>query len=183
MKRLLLGELDQMHTRYNVNETVEEYLQSINGKTAELFWLACIEGAHFGGLSEADQQRAGEIGRNIGIAFQVFDDILDYTSDTGTLKKPVLEDLAQGVYTLPLLFAKEQAPEAFAPYLNKKETLSVEEAQEVASLVNAYDGVSKAADFALGYTQEALAAIDQLPDTPSRKKIRSLTELLLQRNH
>ncbi len=181
MKQLLLGELDQMHTRYNVNETIDEYLQSINGKTAELFWLACLEGAHFGGLSETDQQRAGEIGRNIGIAFQVFDDILDYTSDTSTLKKPVLEDLAQGVYTLPLLFAKEQAPAAFAPYLNKKETLSVDEAQAVADLVNTYDGVAKATDFAVAYTQAALDAIDQLPDKPSRKKIRSLAELLLQR--
>ena len=51
MKRLLLGELDQMHTRYNIDESIADYLQSINGKTAELFWLACIEGAHFGGLS------------------------------------------------------------------------------------------------------------------------------------
>ena len=46
MKRLLLGELDQMHTRYNIDESIADYLQSINGKTAELFWLACIEGAH-----------------------------------------------------------------------------------------------------------------------------------------
>lgn len=120
MKRLLLGELDQMHTRYNIDESIADYLQSINGKTAELFWLACIEGAHFGGLDLENQERAGEIGRNIGIAFQVFDDILDYTADSGTLKKPVLEDLAQGVYTLPLLFAKEQNPAAFESYLSKK---------------------------------------------------------------
>ena len=75
-----------MHTRYNIHESIDDYLQSINGKTAELFWLACLEGAHFGGLDTENQERAGEIGRNIGIAFQVFDDILDYTSDSGTLK-------------------------------------------------------------------------------------------------
>ncbi len=91
MKRLLLGELDQMHTRYNIDESIADYLQSINGKTAELFWLACIEGAHFGGLDLENQERAGEIGRNIGIAFQVFDDILDYTADSGTLKNPFLK--------------------------------------------------------------------------------------------
>lgn len=183
MKRLLLGELDQMHTRYNIHESIDDYLQSINGKTAELFWLACLEGAHFGGLDTENQERAGEIGRNIGIAFQVFDDILDYTSDSGTLKKPILEDLAQGVYTLPLLFAKEQAPAAFAPYLNKKAALSLAEAQEVADLVVRYGGVEKARAFAVTYTQKALDDIDLLPEAPSKAKIRSLTELLLQRNY
>lgn len=52
MKRLLLGELDQMHARFNKQETVDDYLRSINGKTAELFWLACVQGAHFGKADE-----------------------------------------------------------------------------------------------------------------------------------
>ena len=183
MKRLLLGELDQMHTRYNIDESIADYLQSINGKTAELFWLACIEGTHFGGLDLENQERAGEIGRNIGIAFQVFDDILDYTADSGTLKKPVLEDLAQGVYTLPLLFAKEQNPAAFESYLSKKSELTTEEATEVAELVRRYHGVEKATDFAVSYTEKALADIELLPNTPSKEKIRELTQLLLQRNY
>lgn len=132
MKRLLLGELDQMHTRFNKQETVEDYLRSINGKTAELFWLACIQGAHFGKTDEKTEALAGRIGRNVGIAFQVYDDILDYTANRHDLQKPILEDLAQGVYTLPLIFAKEEKPEAFASYLAKKNELSLEEAQKVA---------------------------------------------------
>ncbi len=99
------------------------------------------------------------------------------------MKKPILEDLAQGVYTLPLLFAKEQAPAAFAPYLNKKAALSLAEAQEVADLVVRYGGVEKARAFAVTYTQKALDDIDLLPEAPSKAKIRSLTELLLQRNY
>lgn len=183
MKRLLLGELDQMHTRYKKNETIEDYLQSVNGKTAELFWLACIEGAHFGGADSKTEKLAGEIGRNIGIAFQVYDDILDYTADADEFNKPVLEDLAQGVYTLPLLLAKEEAPEAFQPYLEKGQRISVEEARQVAALVIQYNGVTKAKQFAEDYTQRALTAIEQLPDRKGKKNIQRLATELLSRTY
>ncbi len=102
-----------MHTRYNIHESIDDYLQSINGKTAECFGSLVSKALILAALTQKNQERAGEIGRNIGIAFRVFDDILDYTSDSGTLK-PILEDLAQGALYLPLLFAKEQAPAASA---------------------------------------------------------------------
>ncbi|MGM0125212.1 heptaprenyl diphosphate synthase [Enterococcus sp. AZ194] len=183
MKRLLLGELDQMHVRFDQNQTLNDYLRSVNGKTAELFWLACIEGAHFGKADADTQQLAGRIGRNIGVAFQVYDDILDYISDTEKLKKPVLEDLAQGVYTLPLLLAKEEHPEVFAPYLDKRESITVEEAHEVSTLVLEYDGVDKAKEFALEFTEKALAEIEQLPDSPGKTMIKQLTSDLLGRDY
>jgi len=143
MKRLLLGELDQMHSRFNKRETIEDYLCSINGKTAELFWLACIQGAHFGKTSEEIESLAGEIGRDIGLAFQIYDDILDYTAEQHILQKPILEDLAQGVYTLPLILANQEHPEIFAPYLAKERSLSLEDAQKVAELVVSYGGRRK----------------------------------------
>ena len=183
MKRLLLGELDQMHTRYKKNETIEDYLQSINGKTAELFWLACVEGAHFGGTDHATEKLAGQIGHDIGIAFQVNDDILDYTADSNQLNKPILEDLSQCVYTLPLLFAKQEAPEAFRPYLEKKETISYEDAKQVAELVIIYQGVEKAKQFALEYTKRALSTIEQLPDSQGKQTIYQLTKEMLHRTY
>ncbi|KAF1295606.1 farnesyl pyrophosphate synthetase [Enterococcus sp. JM4C] len=183
MRRLLLGELDQMQVRFDQNQTLNDYLRSINGKTAELFWLSCIEGAHFGKCSPETQQLAGRIGRNIGVAFQVYDDILDYVADSEQLKKPVLEDLAQGVYTLPLLLAKEDHPEVFAPYLDKKAAITVEEAQKVSALVLEYDGVDKAKEFALEFTEKALDEIDLLPDSPGKTMIKQLTSELLGREY
>ncbi|GEQ38165.1 MAG: polyprenyl synthetase family protein [Tetragenococcus halophilus] len=181
MKRLLLGELDQMHARFNKQETVDDYLRSINGKTAELFWLACVQGAHFGKTDEKTETLAGQIGRNIGIAFQVYDDILDYTADQYELQKPILEDLAQGVYTLPLIFAKKEHPEAFMKYLSKENELSLEEAQKVAELVVTYGGVQKAKEFAQDYTKKALEDIEKLAAGPAKKQITQLTKQLLQR--
>lgn len=183
MKGLLLGELDQMHNRYNSNQTIDDYLLSVNGKTAELFWLACLEGAHFGHTSPEIEALAGDIGRNIGIAFQAYDDILDYTSDESTLQKPVLEDLTQGVYTIPLLLAKAQNSAAFEPFLRKKGNLTEEEAKKVASLVVAYQGVEQAKEFARTYTEKALADIRRLPAGHARDQLERLTRQLLARNY
>lgn len=183
MKGLLLGELDQMHNRYKLNETIDDYLLSVNGKTAELFWLACLEGAHFGQTTLEIEQIAGEIGRNIGIAFQIYDDILDYTADEATLQKPVLEDLAQGVYTVPLLLAKEAHPEAFERLLAKRSAITLDETKQVAALVHHYQGVEKAKAFARSYTEKALAGIAQLPEGSARNQIEQLTRQLLARNY
>lgn len=181
MKRLLLGELDQMHSRFNKKETIDDYLYSINGKTAELFWLACIQGAHFGKASDEIESLAGEIGRNIGLAFQIYDDILDYTAEQRVLQKPILEDLAQGVYTLPLILANQENPEIFAPYLAKERSLSLEDAQKVAELVISYGGVEKAKEFAHRYTEQALQKIAKLPECQAKNGINQLTKQLLQR--
>lgn len=182
MKRLLLGELDQMHTRYKDDMTIWDYLRSVNGKTAELFSLSCLEGAHFGHASTEVQRLAGRIGRHIGIAFQVYDDILDYTADAETLKKPVLEDLAQGVYTLPLIFAIQKSPESFAPYLAKRASLTPEEAIETAQLVHQLDGVNDAKTFAKKVTEKAMTDIEKLPECLAKEHLQQLTQLLLQRS-
>lgn len=108
MKKILLGELDQMHLYHNQNQTIRDYLRAISGKTAELFKLSAREGAHFGGANQEIVRLSGKIGYYIGMAFQILDDILDYTADEKELNKPVLEDLDKGVYSLPLLLAMKK---------------------------------------------------------------------------
>lgn len=110
-----------MHLRYNQQQGIHHYLRAISGKTAELFKLASKEGAYFGGAEKEVVRLAGHIGFNIGMTFQILDDILDYTADKKTFNKPVLEDLAQGVYSLPLLLAIEENPDIFKPILDKKQ--------------------------------------------------------------
>ncbi|MHC5215357.1 polyprenyl synthetase family protein [Enterococcus sp. LJL128] len=183
MKRLLLGELDQMYTRYNKHITVADYLRSVTGKTAELFSLSCIEGAHFGHAPKEVEKLASRIGRHIGIAFQIYDDILDYSATEVVLKKPTIEDISQGVYTLPLIFALEEHSSLLAPYLDKQELITVEEANEVAALVHQLNGVSKAKEFAGRMTEKALSDIEKLPPCDSTKQLKMLTELLLGRSY
>lgn len=183
MKNLLLGELNQMASRFQADSTIDNYLENINGKTAELFALACLEGAYFGHCSEETVLQAEEIGRNIGMAFQIFDDILDYTADKEELKKPILEDLAQGVYTLPLLLAKKNNPEAFAPYLAKGANITIEEAKIVAEMVITYKGVKEAKVYAKTFTNQALELINCLPKGETKKRLKKLTTFLLLRTY
>ena len=157
--------------------------RSIKGKTAELFWLACKEGAYFGGCDVQTVRLAGRIGRNIGFAFQIYDDILDYTADQDKLKKPVLEDLGQGIYTLPLLLAKQQNPEALMPYLCKQSAITPDEITEVAKLVVQLGGVEQAKQMAQAFTQKALIDIKKLPNSPAKDCIQQLTLQLLQRQY
>ena len=157
--------------------------RSIKGKTAELFWLACKEGAYFGGCDVQTVRLAGRIGRNIGFAFQIYDDILDYTADQDKLKKPVLEDLGQGIYTLPLLLAKQQNPEALIPYLCKQSAITPDEITEVAKLVVQLGGVEQAKQMAQAFTQKALIDIKKLPNSPAKDCIQQLTLQLLQHQY
>lgn len=157
--------------------------RSIKGKTAELFWLACKEGAYFGGCDVQTVRLASRIGRNIGFAFQIYDDILDYTADQDKLKKPVLEDLGQGIYTLPLLLAKQQNPEALMPYLCKQSAITPDEITEVAKLVVQLGGVEQAKQMAQAFTQKALIDIKKLPNSPAKDCIQQLTLQLLQRQY
>ena len=169
----------------SVSDTLVETAlgRSIKGKTAELFWLACKEGAYFGGCDVQTVRLAGRIGRNIGFAFQIYDDILDYTADQDKLKKPVLEDLGQGIYTLPLLLAKQQNPEALIPYLCKQSAITPDEITEVAKLVVQLGGVEQAKQMAQAFTQKALIDIEKLPNSPAKDCIQQLTLQLLQHQY
>ena len=181
MKKILFGELDQLNNRYKSEQALSEYIDIIGNKTAELFYLACFQGAYFGNSSHEVQEIAGKIGRNIGIAFQIYDDILDYTADEKTLKKPVLEDLTEGIYTLPLLLAKQNHNDEFKPLLAKQNQLTHDDAKRIQELVVKYDGIKQAKEMAQNYTNQALGEIDSLPKSNGQKLIKQLANKLLSR--
>ena len=120
MERILMGEIDQMHLRYNQKITVRNYLTQISGKTAQLFALACYSGALEGGQSERFARNCYYIGSHIGMAFQIMDDILDYSQTAESFGKPVLEDVRQGIYSAPLIYAMRKDHSAFQVLLEKK---------------------------------------------------------------
>lgn len=181
MHKILMGELDQMHLRYNQQQGIHHYLRAISGKTAELFKLASKEGAYFGGAEKEVVRLAGHIGFNIGMTFQILDDILDYTADKKTFNKPVLEDLAQGVYSLPLLLAIEENPDIFKPILDKKTDMATEDMEKIAYLVVSHRGVDKARHLARKFTEKAISDINKLPQSSAKKQLLQLTNYLLKR--
>ncbi|WP_270268262.1 polyprenyl synthetase family protein [Enterococcus avium] len=183
MEKILDGELGQMDDRYKLDQTVEEYLENISGKTAELFALSCSVGAFESGNSERFAKKAGMIGHNIGIAFQIMDDLLDYQADAATLGKPVLEDVRQGVYSLPLIYALNQDNSQLRPYLEKQKQMTVEDTLQVQRLVQELGGVDYAQQLATEYTEQALKYIRKLPDNyfNTKEKLERLTSQILSR--
>lgn len=183
MEKVLTGELSQMNRRYDYSGGVEAYLENISGKTAELFALSSFIGAYEAGCSQKFSNNCRQIGLNIGLAFQMIDDILDYDGTRDTLGKPVLEDVRQGVYSLPLLLALEENKAELLPLLSKKGDISDSQVQEVYQLVQRSNGVKKARQMADDYTQKALKAIEKLPTTPQNTKeiLGQLTTQILKR--
>lgn len=181
MRRVLLGELEQMMNIYNTDITVEQYMKNIEGKTAQLFELSCAQGAYWGKTSNTVAEKSGQIGHHIGIAFQMLDDILDYSQSSEIFAKPVLEDVKQGVYSLPLILALEQNEAPFIPLLAKKDQMSDADVTEVIRLIQKYQGLEQAYAMAQSYTEKALTLILELPDSPARTRLYQLTKSLLDR--
>lgn len=181
MEKILKGELDQMATRYQTQITINDYLKQVSGKTGQLFALSCFIGAYESGGTTNFAKTAEKIGMNIGIAFQLLDDILDYTSDGETLGKPVYEDMRSGVYSAPLILAMQRDRQAFLPLLVKKEHISDTEMIQLRDLVIKYEGVKQAYTMAQQRTDLATAGLQKLPAGAARDDLIRLTESLLKR--
>ncbi|MFC4653024.1 polyprenyl synthetase family protein [Lactococcus nasutitermitis] len=183
MKKILQGELTQMQSAFQTDISVRKYLKAISGKTAELLSLSCLEGVYFAGGDKKMQYSARKTGLAIGCAFQIYDDILNFTVDLSAADKPILTDFRQGIYTLPLLFAKEADKEIILPYLEKSDKLTREECLKLAHLVDELGGMSAALKMANSLTDIALEEITKLPDTQNKQILAEVTKLLLQRNY
>ena len=181
MEKILKGELDQMATRYQTQITINDYLKQVSGKTGQLFALSCFIGAYESGGTTNFAKTAEKIGMNIGIAFQLLDYILDYTSDGETLGKPVYEDVRSGVYSAPLILAMQRDRQAFLPLLVKKEHISDTEMIQLRDLVIKYEGVKQAYTMAQQRTDLATAGLQKLPAGAARDDLIRLTESLLKR--
>lgn len=104
------GELRQAFNRGNWRQTKEEYFQKIGRKTASLFAASTESGAVLSSAPEMAIEALREFGYNLGMAFQIVDDVLDFVGQEGELGKPIGSDLRQGTLTLPAIYALEQYP-------------------------------------------------------------------------
>lgn len=183
MHKILTGELGQMALNYREDASLDAYLSEVAGKTAELFALSCYQGAMLSQAPASVTEKAREIGIAIGTAYQMLDDILDYAGDPRKTKKPILEDLRQGVYSLPLLLALPKARRDFHAYLKKQHDMTPADIDAVRDLVRQHDGVPAARQLATQWTDKALTLIGTLPASDTREDLLRLTKLLLVRDH
>ncbi|WP_054721802.1 polyprenyl synthetase family protein [Lacticaseibacillus nasuensis] len=178
MRRIFLGELDQNSAPRGAALTIHQYLRQIAGKTAALFALATYQGMRLADGTEAELVASYRYGRLLGMAFQLQDDLLDFTGDH-RLAKPRLEDLENGIYTLPVLYALQAKPALATTFAAAQHDPAAKAtaAREIRAL-----GVPQALQLATRYTQKAEAALQAFPASPERADLVHLTHALLNRH-
>lgn len=185
MQNILVGETEQYNNAYNINISEKEYLNQIKGKTGVLFGLACFIGAYESGIKVTKALKAKQFGEYLGQAFQLRDDILDYTTTSSTFKKPVLLDVKDGIYSGPLIFTLQNNNNNHLHKLVKMgKDLTQDQLHEIENLVNHLGGVKRAQKLADQYTEKALASLKKhWPDNENRALIEQLTGRLLKRQY
>ena len=180
--RICGSEISQSADKYVLHTSVRRYLRRIAGKTAALFALAFHVGAVESGCQAPLASLLRRLGYNLGMGFQIIDDILDFTRDRSETGKPTGNDLLQGIFTLPVVLALKSDDGALAEALSRGRT-SRRAAARAARIVVAGGGIAGARAAATAYTDRALRAIDQLPALPARRTLREVTGLLLSRTY
>jgi len=173
------GEIQQGLSCFDTNVSLEKYLQKSYFKTASLIANSAKAAAI---LSDKEEEVANQIysyGRNIGLAFQIVDDILDFTSPTEVLGKPAGSDLASGNLTAPVLFAMEEKPSLTV--LIEREFSEEGDLDQALALVYDSNGIERARELAYQHSQLALKDLLCLPPCPSTDSLRELTDYVLSR--
>lgn len=180
MSRICMGEIEQFSSKYNKKVSVRRYLKRISSKTAELFSLSFYSGAVGSGCDDKLCKRLSNIGHNIGMAFQIIDDILDYTGNETALGKSVGNDIKQGIYTLPLIYVLEKKNQRLSEILDK-DSLDESDLREINGIVRDSSGIEKARELAEKYTNRAFKLINTLPEGENKNMLLRTTEKLLVR--
>jgi octaprenyl-diphosphate synthase len=174
------GEINQFRGAFDIDQSRENYFRRIYGKTASLFSLSTQSGAI---LSQAPEESVGvmkEYGDNLGIAFQIVDDILDFTSTEEAMGKPVGSDLIQGTLTLPAILLAERYP-GDNPVQKTFETKDTKYVARAIEMVRNSDIIDECYKKASEYCARACRNLKSLPETDSRQALYDLAEFVLVR--
>jgi octaprenyl-diphosphate synthase len=180
------GELLQLEFIGKIAISEADYMELVDRKTASLFQACARLGAMTGGADEATETRMGEFSWNLGIAFQLVDDVLDFTSNEKVLGKPVGSDLREGKVTLPLIYALQDATaqerELVASVLKDGNYERVPFAQ-ILRMIERHRGFDRVRERAQAFTDKARAIIIEFPDSPYQRAMMALTDLVTERDH
>uniref|UniRef100_A0AAQ5ZBI9 All trans-polyprenyl-diphosphate synthase PDSS1 n=1 Tax=Amphiprion ocellaris TaxID=80972 RepID=A0AAQ5ZBI9_AMPOC len=177
---LVRGEFMQLGSKENENERFKHYLEKTFKKTASLIANSCKAVSILVNSDPDIHEIAYEYGKNVGIAFQLVDDVLDFTSGANNLGKPSAADLKLGLATGPVLFACQQFPELHAMIMRRFSSNG--DVDRAWQYVIQSDGVEQTSFLAKRYCQEAIRQISMLRPSPERDALIRLTEMVLTRD-
>jgi geranylgeranyl pyrophosphate synthase len=174
------GELTQMFSSRGLASR-ENYDQRIYAKTASLFELATRTAAILGEVGEAKFDSATRFGYSIGMAFQIVDDILDFTGEQATVGKPVASDLRQGLVTLPALYYLESRPDDADMMLILRGEPDQAIMTRLVAAIRDSGAIHQAMDEAHRYVDTALGLLAQMPECVERQALEGLARYIVDR--
>ena len=174
------GEVLQLVNTGRLDMTEEEYFDVITRKTAKLMSAACQIGALLGGVEARLEQAMEDFGLNLGITFQLVDDILDFTGDPKEMGKPICNDLKEGKITLPFIHALRQGEPDEQELLRRlvKESDVAKLARELLPLLKKYGSIDYTRSLARKYTLAAQTNLQAFPASPEKTLFVEITDYL-----
>ncbi|MDX1250884.1 MAG: octaprenyl diphosphate synthase [Gammaproteobacteria bacterium] len=178
------GEVMQLLNCHDADTTEERYLNVIHCKTAKLFEAAAQLGAVISGRSEEEERAMAAYGMHLGTAFQLIDDVLDYSASPQEMGKNVGDDLAEGKPTLPLIHAmRAGTPEQAAVIRQAIEHGGRENIAQVTKAIESTGAIAYTARSAQAEARKAAEALAVIPDTPYRDALYALAEFSVTRTY
>ncbi|MGI8744118.1 MAG: polyprenyl synthetase family protein [Bryobacteraceae bacterium] len=180
------GELIQLERLGRIDISEADYMELVDRKTASLFSACARMGAMMGGAGERTEAQLDEFAWNLGIAFQLVDDVLDFTSRETVLGKPVGNDLREGKVTLPVIYALEQATadeRQLVARVLKDGSYDDAPFSKILAMIERRHGIERARERAESFTEKARAIIGEFPESPYQRAMYAVTDLITGRDH
>ena len=180
------GEVMQLTAAKNIETSEDEYLAVIRGKTAELFAAACEVGPVLAGRPDAEQTACRAYGMNLGIAFQLIDDVLDYGGTSAALGKNVGDDFREGKITLPIVLALRRASDeerAFWRRTLEREDLEEGDLQQALAILRRHRALDETIERAHHYGMMAREALAPFPNGPMKSALLQVVDFCIARAH
>lgn len=178
------GEVLQLMNTHNAEITEHEYFEVVRRKTAKLFQAAAQLGAILGGASAAVEQGLAKYGMHLGTAFQLIDDVLDYSGDAASFGKNIGDDLNEGKATLPLIFILQRGTQEQVDMVRAAiQKGGRDEFAQVCAAIKASGALEYSRSAAYREAALARAAVDPLPDSAFKDSLLELTSYAIERDH
>lgn len=179
------GEIAQIEDKFNLEQNLRNYLRRIKRKTALLIATSCKLGAIAAGTSKREANLLYRYGYNVGMSFQIIDDILDFTASEKQLGKPTGSDLLQGNITLPILYAMKDETFAalFSEIFEHSSKVTEENIDIVLAAMKQTKAIEKAYDLSNWYLEKALQSLDTLQDNKAKKTLHTIATMIGKRRY
>lgn len=177
-----IGEIEQIRDKYNFEQNLRTYLRRIKRKTALLIAVSCQLGAISASVDEKTHKKLYAFGYYVGMAFQITDDVLDFTGTEQQLGKPAGGDLLQGNITLPVLYAMED-PKIKAELEKVHGNMEREEINKVISLIKSSGAIERSLQISDRYLDKALKILEDLPPNRAKKTLKDIAKFIGNRKY